>query len=74
MLIIFQFLSGAAGSTALSNVAGTIADLFGNADNAGQAMALFVWSANVGPSLGAPIGEWISENTNLGLAWVFWLK
>ena len=33
--IIFQFLCGAAGSTALSNVAGTIADLFGDADNAG---------------------------------------
>ncbi|KAI4145973.1 MAG: hypothetical protein LQ340_006092 [Diploschistes diacapsis] len=31
-----QFLSGAAGSTALSNVAGTVADLFGDEDGAGQ--------------------------------------
>jgi hypothetical protein len=29
MLIIFCFLVGVAGSTALSNVAGTIIDLFG---------------------------------------------
>ena len=36
MLAIFQFLSGAAGSVALSNVAGTVADLFGDADEAGQ--------------------------------------
>lgn len=44
MLIIFMFLIGTAGSTALSNVAGTIADLFGDIDGAGQAMALFVMS------------------------------
>lgn len=56
MLIIFMFLAGTAGSTALSNVAGTIADLFGDIDGAGQAMALFVVSANVGPSLGSPVG------------------
>jgi len=74
MLIIFQFLTGAAGSTALSNVAGTVADLWGSADNAGQAMALFVLSSNVGPSLGSPVGEWIAENPNMGLPWVFWLK
>ena len=74
MLIIFQFLAGAAGSTALSNVAGTIADLFGDADNAGQAMALFVWAANVGPSIGSPIGELIAENESLGLPWIFWIK
>ena len=74
MLIIFQFLCGAAGSTALSNVAGTIADLFGDADNAGQAMALFVGSANIGPSLGSPVGEWISANPNMGLSWIFWIK
>lgn len=52
MLIIFSFLIGLAGSTALSNVAGTISDLFGDRDIAGQAMAMFVASANIGPSLG----------------------
>lgn len=71
MLIIFMFLAGTAGSTALSNVAGTIADLFGDVDGAGQAMALFVVSANVGPSIGSPIGAWITDNPKLGLKWVF---
>lgn len=69
MLIIFQFLCGAAGSTALTNVAGTIADLFGDADNAGQPMALFVAAANIGPSLGSPIGEWIAINPSMGWRW-----
>ncbi|KAI0012998.1 MFS general substrate transporter [Xylariaceae sp. FL0662B] len=74
MLIIFQFLCGAAGSTALSNVAGTIADLFGDMDGAGQPMALFVVSANTGPSIGSPIGELIVENANMGLPWIFWIN
>ncbi|KAH9904338.1 MFS general substrate transporter [Xylariomycetidae sp. FL2044] len=74
MLIIFQFLCGAAGSTALSNVAGTIADLFGDMDAAGQPMALFVMSANIGPSIGSPIGELIIDNTRLGLPWIFWIN
>jgi MFS family permease len=69
-----MLLSGIAGSVALSNVAGTIADLFGDADNAAQPMALFVMSANAGPSLGSPIGEWISENPHMGQNWVFWIK
>ncbi|KAL3418748.1 polyamine transporter 3 [Phlyctema vagabunda] len=71
MLIIFMFLAGIAGSTALSNVAGTIADLFGDIDGAGQAMALFVMSANIGPSLGSPVGGWITDNPNMGLKWIF---
>ena len=74
MLIIFQFLAGAAGSTALSNVAGTIADLFGDADNAGQPMCLFVAAANYGPSLGSPIGEWIGDNPNMGWRWIFYIN
>jgi MFS family permease len=71
MLIIFMFLIGTAGSTAVSNVAGTIADLFGDVDGAGQAMALFVVSANVGPSLGSPVGAWIIANESLGYKWIF---
>ncbi|KAI0470958.1 MFS general substrate transporter [Xylariaceae sp. FL0804] len=74
MLIIFQFLCGAAGSTALSNVAGTIADLFGDMDGAAQPMALFVSSANIGPSIGSPVGEWIADNPKLGLPWIFWIN
>ena len=71
MLIIFMFLCGVAGSTALSNVAGTIADLFGDVDGAGQAMALFVLSANIGPSIGSPLGGWVSANESLGIKWLY---
>lgn len=74
MLIIFMFLTGTAGSTALSNVAGTIADLFGDRDSAGQAMALFVCSANIGPSLGSPVGAWITDNTHMGWRWIYYIK
>jgi MFS family permease len=34
-------------------------------------MALFVVSANVGPSLGSPIGGWVTANPSLGLKWLF---
>lgn len=74
MLVIFQFLAGTSGSVALCNVAGTIADLFGDSDGAGQPMALFVASANAGPSIGSPVGEWIVENANMGLPWIFWIN
>lgn len=71
MLIVFMFLIGAAGSAAMTNVAGTITDLFGDNDIAGQAMALFVVSANCGPSIGPPIGHWITNNSQLGWRWIY---
>jgi MFS family permease len=71
MLIIFMFLSGIARSTALTNVAGTVADLFGDADSAGHAMGLFVLSGSIGPSLGSPYGEWIGANPKLGMRWLY---
>ncbi|EXJ70377.1 uncharacterized protein A1O5_06445 [Cladophialophora psammophila CBS 110553] len=74
MLVIFCFLIGCAGSVALCNVAGTIADLFGDSDGAAQPMALFVLSANFGPSLGSPIGEWIAEDESLGWRWIFYIN
>lgn len=37
-------------------------------------MALFVASANSGPSIGSPVGEWIAENPNMGLPWIFWIN
>ncbi|KAL6244682.1 hypothetical protein RBB50_008210 [Rhinocladiella similis] len=74
MLVIFCFLIGVAGSVALNNVAGTISDLFGDADNAAQPMALFVLSANFGPSFGSPIGEWIAENESLSWRWIFYIN
>jgi multidrug resistance protein len=74
MLIIFCFLIGLVGSTALSNVAGTISDLFGDDTGAAQPMALFVLGANFGPSLGSPIGEWIAENPHMSWRWIFYLN
>lgn len=74
MLVIFMFLIGLCGSTALSNVAGTVADLFVDSDGASQPMALFVLSLNTGPSLGSPVGEWVADNVHMGYAWVFWLN
>lgn len=73
-MVVLMFLSGAAASTGLVNVAGTIADLYGANDNAGQAMSLFVACSAIGPSLGSPIGQWVVENPHLGLDWLFWLN
>jgi MFS family permease len=69
--IIFSFLSGVAGSTAATNVAASVSDMFAY-KYAGQAMALFVVSANVGPSIGSPIGQLVGEN--LGYHWWYWIK
>lgn len=74
MMTIFMLLSGIACSTAMSNVAGTIADLFGNADNTSQPLALFIVSSTSGSSLGGVVGVWIMNNPNMGLNWIFWIK
>lgn len=71
MLAIFMFIIGLCGSTATTNVAGTIGDLFGASDEASQPMALFVFSANAGPSIGGIVGEAIMENSKLGFKWIF---
>lgn len=70
-VVIFSFLSGVAGSTAVTNVAASVSDMFAY-NNAGQAMALFVVSANVGPSIGSPIGLAVAEN--LGYHWWYYIK
>ncbi|KAF8333594.1 major facilitator superfamily domain-containing protein [Cantharellus anzutake] len=74
MLVSFMFLAGLTGSVALCNVAGTIADLFGDDAAAGQGMALYVLSASVGPSLGGPVGEWIAENPHMRYPWIGWIN
>jgi MFS family permease len=71
MLIVFMFLIGATGSASLTNVAATVVDLFGDINGNGQAMALFVFSAELGPGIGSPIGAWIAGNSSLGLKWIF---
>ena len=41
-------------------------------------MAMFVASANWGPSLGSPIGEWIGENewmlAHTSWSWIYWIN
>ncbi|QGA19011.1 hypothetical protein EYB26_006696 [Talaromyces marneffei] len=74
MMIIFMLLSGVACSTAMSNIAGTIADLFGNADNTSQPLALFIVSSTSGSSLGGVVGVWIVNNPNMGSIWIFWIN
>lgn len=71
MIAIFMFIIGLCGSTALSNVAGTIGDMFGASDEASQPMSLFVFAANAGPSIGGIVGEAIAENSKLGYKWIF---
>lgn len=71
MIAIFMFLIGVCGSTALSNVAGSIGDMFGGSDGASQPMSLFVFSANAGPSIGGIVGEAIMERSTLGYKWIF---
>ncbi|KAF8331943.1 uncharacterized protein EI90DRAFT_3289185 [Cantharellus anzutake] len=68
MLVFFVFLAGLTGSAALCNVAGTIADSFGDGAAAGQGMARrLLWlSTSVGPSLGGPVGERFAENPQMG--------
>lgn len=70
-MIIFSFLSGVAGSTAVTNIAASVSDMFAYR-HAGQAMALFVVAANVGPSVGSPIGVAVAEN--LGYQWWYYIK
>ncbi|KAF8342979.1 putative vitamin B6 transporter [Cantharellus anzutake] len=74
MLIVFMFLSGATGSVAECNVAGTIADLFGDDAGAGQAMGLFVACASIGPTIGSPVGAWFAQDPKLGLPWTGWIN
>jgi MFS family permease len=70
-IIVFSFLSGVAGSTAVTNIAASVSDMFPYS-HAGQAMALFVVSANVGPSVGSPIGEAVAEN--LSYHWWYYIN
>ncbi|BFZ55064.1 hypothetical protein PYCC9005_002103 [Savitreella phatthalungensis] len=71
-LVVLMALAGAAGSTALVNVAATIADLYGESEQASQALSYFAATSAIGPSLGSPLGELIGEH--LGLDWLFWIN
>lgn len=69
MLVSFMALSGFLGSACLANIAGTIFDTFGNVHGSAYALAFFVLSSNVGPSVGSPLGQYITQRW--GANWIF---
>jgi multidrug resistance protein len=69
-LIAFRLLAGAAGSAALTNGGGTIADLI-PIEKRGFAMSVFVIGPLLGPVIGPVAGGYLAES--LGWRWVFWV-
>ncbi|KAF1815011.1 multidrug resistance protein [Eremomyces bilateralis CBS 781.70] len=70
MFLVFRFISGCAGSSALTIGGGTIADVMPQ-EKRGQAMSMFAIGPLLGPVIGPIIGGFVSQN--IGWRWVFWL-
>ncbi|EEB07844.1 vitamin B6 transporter bsu1 [Schizosaccharomyces japonicus yFS275] len=71
-MVICSFICGLAGSTALTNVASSVTDMWGDKDS-GVPMGLFVWTCSW-LSIGGPIGAALVENPKLGWRWLYWLN
>ncbi|EEB08496.1 high-affinity import carrier for pyridoxine [Schizosaccharomyces japonicus yFS275] len=71
-MIISHFIIGVAGSTALTNVAGSVADMFSE-DGSGMGMGMFTWACSVS-AVGSPIGAALYENPHMGWRWLYWLN
>lgn len=71
-MIISHFIIGVAGSTALTNVAGGIPDLFPE-DTAGVPMSLFVWAC-AGGAIGAPMATGVDINAKYGWRWLYYIN
>lgn len=69
-LIAFRFLSGAFGSSPLSNGGGTVADIV-RQERRGRAMAVFSIGPLVGPIVGPVAGGFLAAAK--GWRWVFWV-
>lgn len=69
-VLIGRALTGLGGSVFMSNVAGTITDLF-SSDEIGLPMALCTVGPFLGPGLGPVIGGYIEAS--LGFKWVFYV-
>lgn len=65
-----RFLQGFFGSAPLTNIGGTISDLF-ERDESGYAMALYAFSSTSGPPLALIISSYIPQT--IGWRWLFWL-
>ncbi|THH18799.1 hypothetical protein EW146_g2225 [Bondarzewia mesenterica] len=68
-LIAFRFLAGWGGSAPLSVGGGVIGDTF-DAENRGQALAIYTLAPMLGPVVGPVVGAWIAEKSNW--RWVFY--
>ncbi|KZT30282.1 MFS general substrate transporter [Neolentinus lepideus HHB14362 ss-1] len=69
-LLVFRFLQGTFGSSALVNPAGIIADMF-DADRRGLAIGFFASMPFLGPVIGPIVGGYLGEYTSY--PWVFYL-
>ncbi|TVY33612.1 Efflux pump [Lachnellula subtilissima] len=70
MLIVFRFLAGAGGSTAVTIGGGTFGDLF-KAEERGAAISIWTMGPIVGPVIGPVCGGFLAQA--MGWRWVFWL-
>lgn len=70
MLIIFRFLSGAAGSAVINLGGGTVGDLFAQEER-GKVMTMFMVGPNMGPAIGPAAGGFLAVGA--GWRWTFWI-
>ncbi|EPY53090.1 membrane transporter [Schizosaccharomyces cryophilus OY26] len=70
MMVINSAIAGICGSAAVANVASSMCDVF-TKETVGLGMALFVWGANAGASIGSPIGEAFAEKN---WRWFYWMN
>ncbi|WBW71871.1 plasma membrane pyridoxal family transmembrane transporter [Schizosaccharomyces osmophilus] len=70
MMVINSAIAGICGSAAVANVASSMCDVF-TKETVGLGMALFVWGANAGASIGSPIGEALAEKN---WRWFYWMN
>ncbi|KAG6907781.1 hypothetical protein DXG01_007388 [Tephrocybe rancida] len=69
-LVVGRQLAGIAASAPMSNVGGTIADIWAMEDR-GIPMAIFSGTLFLGPCLGPVVGGWIGERA--GWRWIYWV-
>ncbi|KAH8692035.1 major facilitator superfamily domain-containing protein [Talaromyces proteolyticus] len=70
MLIVFRFLAGCFGSSALAIGGGTVTDMF-PVQHRGVALSLYTLGPICGPAIGPVIGGFVSAAK--GWRWIFWV-
>ncbi|KAJ9094569.1 hypothetical protein QFC20_006884 [Naganishia adeliensis] len=69
-MLICRLIAGTASSAPMTNVGGTIADIW-DADERGIPMGVFSLTIFMGPCLGPLLGGWISVGTH-NWRWIYW--